>query len=166
MVTERPRSHGLPDDGHVITKFLPQDLDRFQYTTGVLMGQEVRWNFDIVDVSKYGLAHFDGRPVVLLLPLNPATQSRGFLDNREDGHNTVKSQLCVPGSGQASHQLGNPVGVGKWSIHQVHEFHGGHRGWVTHRRSIDGFYAKGCQDTLVAVHRSSSSGLGMHVIAS
>ena len=46
------------------------------------MLQEASGDRYLIRVVPYGFAHNDSRPVIFLLPLNLATQCRGFLNDR------------------------------------------------------------------------------------
>ncbi len=73
------------------------DLDGFDNTSGIGVGQEVRWYLDVVHILIDRFTHLDRRPIVLLFPLNLAAQRRGLLDDREHRHDAVKPQLCIAG---------------------------------------------------------------------
>src|SRR5262245_3591383 len=152
MIAQGPRAHGLSDDRNLITELLAQDLDGFHHAPRVWVSQEVRRYLDVTDISIDWLAHLNGGPVVLLFPLNLAAQRRRLLNNREHWHDAVKTQLRVARRRQTRHQLWNAVGIWKWRVHQVHQFHGRDGGWITDRCAVDWFPAQGSQHSLTTGH--------------
>src|SRR5262245_4068239 len=152
MIAQGPRAHGLSDDRNLITELLAQDLDGFHHAPRVWVSQEVRRYLDVTDISIDWLAHLNGGPVVLLFPLNLATQRRRLLNNREHRHDAVKTQLRVARRCQTRHQLWDAVGIWKWRVHQVHQFHGRYGGWITDGCAVDWFSAQGSQHSLTTGH--------------
>src|SRR5262245_50052003 len=69
VITHRPRSHCLADDRYFVPKFPAQYLDRLNDTLRVRMSEKVRGDANVIRRLPDWLTHFDGRPVVLLLPL-------------------------------------------------------------------------------------------------
>ena len=164
MISQRPGPHRFPDDGYVIAQFFSKKLDCLNHALHVRMFQKIRRNSNIVDILPDRLSHFNGGPVVFLFPLNLATQSRRFLDNAKDRHHTIETQLGVPGRGQAGHGFRNSIGIRKWGIHQIHEFHGGNRGWIANRRLVYGFPAQSRQNALPPGHGRNGLIHAMHLI--
>ena len=153
VVGQRPRPHGLADHGHLVAVVRLEPADRVEHAGGVLVGEEVARDDDIVRRLPNRLAHLHGRPVVLLLPLDLAAERGGVLDDREHGHDGVEAQLGMAGGRQAGHQLAVAVGIRERRIHQVHQLHGRHRGRVAHRRAVHRLAAKRRQHPLPACHR-------------
>ena len=50
---------------------------------------------DIVNIFPDRFSHSNGGPVILLFPLDLATECAGFLDDRENRHDGVEPELGV-----------------------------------------------------------------------
>ena len=99
--------------------------------------QQVVRDLDVVGRLVDRLAHPDGRPVVLLLPLHLAAERRRLLDDREDRHDRVEAELRVAGRRQSRHQLRVAVGVRERGVDEVHQLDRGHRRRVDDRGAVD-----------------------------
>ena len=152
VVTQRPRPHGLADDGHFVAVFLLEQADGVEDAFRVLVREEIGRDVDVVHVFPDRLAHLDRGPVVLLLPLDLAAQRGGFLNNGKDRHDAVETQLGVPGGREPGHQFRVPVGVRKGGVDQVHQLHRGDGRRIAYGRAVHGLPPEGGQHPIPALH--------------
>ena len=169
VVGQRPRPHGLADDGHLVAEFLLEQAQRAGDGDVVAVVQKAGRRANVVQALPHRLAHAHGGPVVLLLPLHLAAQRRRLLDDGEIRHDGVETQFGVAGGRQAGRQFRVAAGLGKRRVHHVHQLHRRHVGGIGYRRAVDGLAGQGVQHPfagrhgLLEWHVGASSGPGNRV---